>query len=136
MYRLLTTPDFPPTLFIRERTVANALITNYYDPKIEELAKKMRESPPEERINLRERLQKFQTERLYYMLVQDPIKGYAEYKHLSEVANKRRWVGFSMRLLDELRVDYKGQLLNSPQKGLHKYLEDYLNTLPDNSYKE
>jgi hypothetical protein len=43
-------------------------------------------------------------------------------------------IGFNiMRLLDKLGVDYKGQLLNSPEKGLHKYLEAYVNAMPDNS---
>ena len=45
-------------------------------------------------------------------------------------------IGFNiMRLLDVLGVDYKSYLLNQPQKGLHKYLEDYINTLPKNGYK-
>ena len=45
-------------------------------------------------------------------------------------------IGFNiMRLLDVLGFDYKPYLLNQPQKGLHKYLEDYINTLPNNGYK-
>ncbi|MEL4456481.1 hypothetical protein [Lutimonas vermicola] len=43
-------------------------------------------------------------------------------------------IGFNiMRLLDELKIEYKEDLLNNPEKGLHQYLEDYINTLPDNS---
>jgi hypothetical protein len=46
-------------------------------------------------------------------------------------------IGFNiMRLLDELGIDYKPYLLNQPQKGLHKYLEDYINTLPNKTYKQ
>ena len=41
-------------------------------------------------------------------------------------------IGFNMmRLLDELNVEYKSKLLNNPDIGLHKYLEDYINTLTD-----
>jgi hypothetical protein len=40
-------------------------------------------------------------------------------------------LGFNlMRLLDELKIEYKKDLLNNPEKGLHEYLEDYINTLP------
>jgi hypothetical protein len=40
-------------------------------------------------------------------------------------------IGFNtMRLLDELRVEYKSHLLNNPAKGLHQYLEEYINALP------
>ena len=36
-------------------------------------------------------------------------------------------IGFNtMRLLDELNVEYKSSLLNNPEKGLHQYLEDYI----------
>lgn len=43
-------------------------------------------------------------------------------------------IGFNiMRLLDELKIEYKEDLLNNPQKGLHQYLEDYINTLPNKS---
>ncbi len=46
-------------------------------------------------------------------------------------------IGFNiMRLLDVLRIDYKPSLLNNPQKGLHTYLEDYINTLPNKAYKQ
>jgi hypothetical protein len=41
-------------------------------------------------------------------------------------------IGFNiMRLLDELKIEYKKDLLDNPEKGLHQYLEDYKNTLPD-----
>ena len=43
-------------------------------------------------------------------------------------------LGFNlMRLLDELKIEYKEDLLNNPTKGLHQYLEDYINTLPNQS---
>jgi hypothetical protein len=46
-------------------------------------------------------------------------------------------LGFNiMRLLDELKIEYKKYLFNNPEKGLHQYLEDYINTLPNNSYKQ
>lgn len=41
-------------------------------------------------------------------------------------------IGFNiMRLLDELKFEYKTNLLNNPEKGLHQYLEDYMHTLPN-----
>ena len=41
-------------------------------------------------------------------------------------------IGFNMmRLLDELNVEYKSELLNNPDIGLHNYLEDYINALTD-----
>jgi hypothetical protein len=37
-------------------------------------------------------------------------------------------IGFNlMRLLDKLKVNYKNELLQTPDKGLHRYLDDYLN---------
>ena len=39
-------------------------------------------------------------------------------------------IGFNtMRLLDKLNVEYKSKLLDHPDKGMHTYLEDYLNSL-------
>jgi hypothetical protein len=41
-------------------------------------------------------------------------------------------IGFNiMRLLDELKIEYKTPVLNNPEKGLHQYLEDYIDTLPN-----
>lgn len=41
-------------------------------------------------------------------------------------------IGFNtMRLLDKLKFEYKKNLLDQPEKGLHEYLEEYLNTLPN-----
>ena len=46
-------------------------------------------------------------------------------------------LGFNiMRLLDELKIEYKKDLLNNPEKGLHQYLEDYINTLSNKSYEQ
>lgn len=101
MYRLLTLPGVIPGLRMRERDVSHMLVTNYYNPRIEKLEREIREKPADERISLRERLQKLQVERLYYLLAHDPRHGYEEYKRLSDQANRRRWVGFGMRLLDE-----------------------------------
>lgn len=41
-------------------------------------------------------------------------------------------IGFNiMRLLDKLNLGYKKELFNNPKKGLHLYLEDYINALPN-----
>ncbi|WKK67045.1 hypothetical protein [Lutimonas zeaxanthinifaciens] len=40
-------------------------------------------------------------------------------------------IGFNtMRLLDKLKIEYKKDLLDNPEKGLHQYLADYINSLP------
>jgi tetratricopeptide (TPR) repeat protein len=101
MYQLLRKPGVMPNLRLSERKIAHALMMNYYDPRIMQLERDIKEHPPEERIPLRERLQKFQVERFYYLLAHDPRLGYEEYKRLSDQANRRRWVGYGMRLLDE-----------------------------------
>ena len=41
-----------------------------------------------------------------------------------------------MRLLDKLGVDYKENIINTPETGLHKYLEKYMNTLPSQVNKK
>ncbi len=122
MYRLMA--QVSPLRYVNERSIARSLVTDYYDPllggidrQIEELegkerelrvqtgqgekARERREQLQTERVGLRERQQKLQVERLYYRLVQDPVAAYKEYKKLTHEANRRRWVGFSMRLLDE-----------------------------------
>ena len=39
-------------------------------------------------------------------------------------------LGFNtMRLLDELKINYKNELLDNPEKGLHQHLEDYIKSL-------
>lgn len=79
-------------------------------------------------------------------ILNDPMfKSYAEYKEVdltneafsyltyAAPSDYHYTIGFNiMRILDELGIDYKPYLLNQPQKGLHKYLEDYINTLPNN----
>lgn len=102
LYRLLTSQNIIPYLRMNERRIANALVRDYYDPRITKLEEQLNESTPEQRLPLREQLQKLQVERLYYMLVADPRNGYAEYKRLTDQANRHRWVGFAMRLLDEV----------------------------------
>ena len=122
MYRLMA--QVYPLRYVNERSIARSLVTDYYDPllgdidrQIEELEGKERELRvqagqgekarergerlQEERVRLREQQQKLQVERLYYRLVQDPVAAYTEYKKLTHEANRRRWVGFSIRLLDE-----------------------------------
>lgn len=94
---------------MNERHVAQGVITNYYDPQIETLQERIEQlikdkddaDAPRDRVLLRERLQKLQVERLYYQMVRDPRQAYQEYKRLSDQANRYRWVGFGMRLLDE-----------------------------------
>ena len=120
MYDLLTLPsvaDDPVDLRNKERSVAHGLTENYYDPKIAQLRQEIEAAPPENRVELRERLQKLQVERLYYLLAWDPRRGYAEYHKLGEEANSRRWVGFAMRLLDEFL-----RFFNEPRK--HKMLNE------------
>ncbi|HDD23814.1 MAG TPA: tetratricopeptide repeat protein, partial [Chloroflexi bacterium] len=82
---------------------AHGLILNYYDPRIRQLEEQInsKEGAPKDRVPLRERLQKLRVERLYYLLVEDPRRGYEEYRRLSDQANRHRWVGYGMRLLDE-----------------------------------
>jgi tetratricopeptide (TPR) repeat protein len=111
MYRLLTRPDVVRNLRVNERVLAQSLVKNYYDPRIAQSEHELEQLPPEKRIPLRERLQKLQVERLYYQLACDPRQGYEEYKQLSSQANRRRWVGFSMRLLDEFLRFY-----NAPER--------------------
>ena len=95
-YRILSEPE------INERTVANGLIRNYYEPRIDDLQEKLKaERVPENRIPIRREIQKLQVEQLHYRLVQDVRKGYTEYRQLTNEANRIRAVGFGMRLLDE-----------------------------------
>ena len=101
VYRLLTSREVIPYLRMNERRIANALVRNYYNPRISELENDLATSGAEDRLSLREQLQRLQVERVYYLLVADPRKGYTEYKRLTDHANRHRWVGFAMRLLDE-----------------------------------
>jgi tetratricopeptide (TPR) repeat protein len=105
MYLLLNLPGVIRDRRLNERTVAQSVIANYYDPRIksleEEIHSKAIAANIPERVALRERLQKLQVERLYYLLVRDVMIGFEEYRRLSNQANRRREVGFGMRLLDE-----------------------------------
>jgi len=110
MYRLLNRPDVVTNLRLEERAVAKALVSNYYDREIAALEKELqKETVPEKRLPLRERVQKLQVERLYYLLVQDPREGYREYQVLTDRANRERQVGFAMRLLDEFLRFYNNR---------------------------
>jgi tetratricopeptide (TPR) repeat protein len=100
MYQLLTS-KIDPHLRREERAAASRLVDKYYNPEIARLEKELEESIPEKRVEVRERLQKLQVERLYYLLVSDVRKGYEEYKELTEQSSRNRWTGFGMRLLDE-----------------------------------
>ena len=101
MYHLLTKPGVIPDLRLNERMLAQSLERSYYTPRIDDLEEELETLPPKERVDLRERLQKLQVERLYYLLARDPVRGYPEFKRLSDEANRRRWVGYSMRLRSE-----------------------------------
>lgn len=57
----------------------------------------------------------------------DPAFSYLTYAAPSDY---HYTIGFNtMRLLDVMNLDYKSALLDHPEKGLHQYLEDYINTL-------
>ena len=101
MYQLLRLPGIVPNVRIKERQVAHALVSDYYDPRIKALDVELNQLPVEKRVPVREELQKLQVERLYYVLAHDAAKGYADYKRLSDEANRKRLVGHGMRLLDE-----------------------------------
>ena len=110
MYTLLTMPEVMQNLRMNERRVARDLVLAYYMPRIEELRSQLAQPlSPDARIPLRERLQKLQVERLYYLLAQDPRTGYQEYRRLSDQANRERQVGFAMRLLDEFLRFYNNE---------------------------
>lgn len=119
VYRLLTARDVIPYLRMNERRIANTLVRNYYTPCITELENRLSKSGDEERLPLREQLQKLQVERVYYLLVTSPRQGYEEYKRLTDYANRHRWVGFGMRLLDEFLRFY-----NDATLGRHRLFEE------------
>ncbi len=110
LYRLLTSQNIIPYLRMNERRIADTLVRDYYNLHIAELEAQVKESSPDRRLPLREKLQKLQVERLYYLLVADPREGYAEYKRLTDQANRQRWVGFAMRLLDEFLRFYNSTM--------------------------
>lgn len=112
VYRLLTSSEVIPYLRMNERRLANTLVKNYYSPRIAQLEQTLSESVAEDRVSLREQWQKLQVERVYYMLVADPRRGYGEYKRLTDQANRHRWVGFAMRLLDEFLRFYNTEIPN------------------------
>ncbi len=109
VYRLLELRPLLRDPHFNARLIAKSLVMVYYSPRIEGLQRQVDAllgQPANvgrvmERVQLRRTLQKLQVERLYYLLVLDPREGYAEYRRLSNVANRTRSVGFGMRLLDE-----------------------------------
>lgn len=103
MYRLIRLSEVVPDLAINERMVVSRLFDQYYSPQIKALQDEIEKAQgSQERATLRERMRKLQTESLYYLLAWDPASGYKLYRSLSQEANRRREVGFAMRLLDEL----------------------------------
>jgi len=111
MYDLLNPHDPAPLNrpnIVGERVISSSLVASFYDPEIRILEDRIKSLPYEERSHDRERLVKLEVERMYYLLVQDVWKGYAEYKRLSDRTNRQHQVGGSMRLLDEfLRFYHK-----------------------------
>lgn len=120
VYRLLTARNIIPYLRMNERKIANTLVQNFYNPRIAGLEEQLAKSGAEVRLPLREPLQKLQVDRVYYLLVIDPRQGYEEYKRLTDYANRHRWVGFGMRLLDEFLRFY-----NSSAPERRKLFEDF-----------
>ena len=101
MYDLMRQSGVVRNLRISEQQVANSLVQGYYTPRIEELEKQIAESTEQERASLRAPLQKLQVERLYYQMASNPKEGHTSYLDLTDQANRERWVGFGMHLLDE-----------------------------------
>lgn len=101
LYQLFRLAGVVPNLLVNERQIASTLVRGYYEPRIQELEAKIRTLEPDQRDPDRRMLQKMQVERLYYLMVQNPAAGFAEYQRLSDEANRYRFVGFSMRLHDE-----------------------------------
>lgn len=109
VYRLLELKPLLREQSRFEKMIANQVVNGYYTPRIDELQREVDELQRQlatpgrvlERVQLRRTLQKLQVERLYYFFVLDPREGYAEYRRLSNIANRTRSVGFGMRLLDE-----------------------------------
>lgn len=101
-YRLLS-PRVIGNMQKTERTLAQSLITIYYDDLIRNLFNQINDGNTEakDRVGLRERMQMLQVERMYYLMVKNPRDGYQEYLQLTEYANRFRQIGFAMRLLDE-----------------------------------
>jgi tetratricopeptide (TPR) repeat protein len=102
MYRLMTLRQDLRDKHRIELMQARSLIESFYDVQIKKAADQFATAEDtEKRSEWRSRLQSLHVERLYYLLVNDPRRGYAEYRRLSDQANRDRQVGFGMRLLDE-----------------------------------
>jgi hypothetical protein len=102
MYDLLSMPGVINDLRFHQIWVSKTLITSYYGPEIKRLEDSLvAEKDAGIKVSLRSQLQTLQVDRLYYLLVQEPTEGYKEYKRLSVEANRKRWVGWGNRLLDE-----------------------------------
>ena len=130
MYRIWNNHNLFPFLRAAQRQAAHSVLTRYYKPRIAELQQHIQRLEADQRVQLRERLHKLQVEQLYYELVASPREGYATYLMLSDEANRQRWVGFGMRLLNEFL-----RFCNSPtglgtggdgktQTGLHLLAQD------------
>lgn len=79
------------------------------------------------------------------MILNDPMfKSYSEFEEIdftnpafsyltyAACSDYHYTIGFNiMRLLDALEVEYQTELLDHPEKGLHQYLEEYRDRLPD-----
>lgn len=99
--RLLVGSGLIPQQRVNERQIAQNLVRLYEEKIQQQLRKIEAEKDTKERSELRKQVYKLQEERLYYLLVQDPQRGYAEYKRLCDEANRWRAMGYGMRLRDE-----------------------------------
>lgn len=105
MYQLLTWPKAIPTIRHNERDVARRLV-DYLGKQIEAQEDRFRQLSPLERPRLRQRIQQFQIERIYYLLAADPAEGYKEYRRLANFATQTDQDDFGMKLLDEFLQFY------------------------------
>jgi tetratricopeptide (TPR) repeat protein len=135
MYRIWNNRSLFPALRVAQRQAAYAVMTRYYEPRIQELKQQILKLDADDRVRPRERQQKLEVEWLYYALISNPRRGYEEYLRLSDDANRQRWVGFGMRLLNEfLRFCSSPTGLGTSEEGkvhtgLHLLLQDGI--MPD-----
>lgn len=101
MYQLFRLAGVVPDIRVGERTIANALVTNFYNPRIQQLEAEVKKLEPKQRSKKRHELETLQVERLHYLMIQNPVNAFSEYKRLTDDANRRRLPGYSMRLHDE-----------------------------------
>ena len=144
----------------------DSLITSYLDRRVKRIAKYGAENPHLEQVENYYVIQEgsaryieyqsmFILESYFYKvdapkIINDPkFKSFSDFEEIDLENDAFNYlvyagptdyhytIGFNiMRLLDELNVEYKKELFNNPEKGLHMYLEDFINTLPNKIYKQ